>query len=105
MTSTILHLKHAPATFRPARLLADETRVLDWFDSLCDDDRRRACSVAEIRAATGIPATRLQIVLFRLGWRRTRAYPFGIFLYQGPFQKWRRRELEDIDTIIGGSQS
>jgi hypothetical protein len=83
----------------------DEARVLDWFDSLCDDDRRRPYSIAEIRAAMGIPATRLQIVLFRLGWRRTRANPFGIFLYLGPFHKWRRRELEDIDTIIQGSQS
>jgi hypothetical protein len=88
--------------FRPARLFADEGRVQAWFDSLSDRDRQRLYTIAEIRAAVSIPATRLRIVLYRLGWRRRRADSFGIDLYQGPFHRLRHREIESLSQIIGG---
>lgn len=88
--------------FRPARLLADECRVQSWFDSLSDRDRQRLYTVPEIRAAISIPATRLRIVLYRLGWQRRRANSFGVALYQGPFHALRHHEIEDINQIIEG---
>jgi hypothetical protein len=87
-------------TFRPARLLADEQRVQEWFDSLSDRDRRRHYNVAEIRAAVGMPTSRLHVVLYRLGWTRIRDRQFGIYLYGGPFIQWRRGDSEELDKII-----
>lgn len=89
--------------FRPARLFADEGRVQAWFDSMSDRDRQRLYTVPEIRAAVSIPATRLRIVLYRLGWRRRRADNFGIALYQGPFHRLRHREIESLSQSIGDS--
>jgi hypothetical protein len=89
--------------FRPARLFADEDRVQAWFDSMSDRDRQRLYTVPEIRAAVSIPATRLRIVLYRLGWRRRRADNFGIALYQGPFHRLRHREIESLSQSIEGS--
>jgi hypothetical protein len=94
---------HNNSAFRPARLFADEGRVQAWFDLLGDRDRQRLYTIPEIRAAVSIPATRLRIVLYRLGWRRRRADNFGIHLYQGPFYRLRHRELESLSQIIGGS--
>jgi hypothetical protein len=104
-SSLSLRLQKMRTAFRPARLLADERRVLEWFDSLSDEDRRRHYDVAEVRAAVAIPATRLHVVLYRLGWKRRRDPTFGIFLYQGPFDRWRRQDAEDIEEIIRSSTS
>lgn len=102
MTGSSLFTPSAVSQFRPARLLADENRVQSWFDSLSDRDRQRRYTVPEIRTAVSIPATRLRIVLYRLGWQRRRANSFGIALYQGPFHALRHRDMEDINQIIEG---
>ena len=88
--------------FPSARLLADEQRLHDWFVRLDALDRRRHYSVAEIRAATGVPATRLQLVMYRLGWRR-RPTPngFTIPLFQGPFAQVEQREHDAFDRLLG----
>ena len=91
------------SAFRPARLFADEGRVQAWFDSLSDRDRQRMYSIPELRAAVSIPATRIRIVLYRLGWRRRRADNYGIDLYQGPFHRLRHCEIESLSQVIGSS--
>ena len=64
-------------------------------------DRRRYYSVAEVRAATGVPATRLRVVMYRLGWQRRRAAQgFGLPLFQGPFAQMERQEKKDFVTML-----
>jgi len=87
--------------FPPARLLADERRLSDWFSRLDALERRRHYSVAEIREATGIPATRLRVVMYRFGWQRRRSgEDFGLTLFQGPFSRMEQQEREDFVTML-----
>jgi hypothetical protein len=88
--------RHAQLTrddFRPARLVTDEQRVRAWFESLNEADRRRSYTLAEIRAAVSIPATRLRVVLCRLRWRRSANTEFGVSTYRGPYET-------DADQVI-----
>ncbi len=93
--------KTKPTAFPSARLLADERCVDDWFWSLGPLDRRHLYTVSEIRAATGIPATRLHVVLYRLGWRRRPAPKgFTIPLFQGPFARVEKQENDAFVTLL-----
>ena len=86
--------------FRPARLLPDERRLQDWYESLDDAARNCGYALPEIRAATGVPATRLKIVLYRLGWSQFRTSPSGVLLYRGPSQDSPCDEAGDMQRII-----
>jgi hypothetical protein len=79
--------------FPPARLVTEEQRVREWFESLSEADRRCSYTLAEIRAAVSIPATRLRVVLCRLGWKVTGYTEFGMSTYRGPYET-------DADQVI-----
>jgi hypothetical protein len=100
MSTVTVFPRTKSVSFSPARLLTDERRVLDWFDSLCDADRKRSYAIAEIKAAVGVPATRLRIALYRLEWKRERDREFGLAMYRGPFHKNRESDMDDVDRII-----
>jgi hypothetical protein len=85
--------------FQPARLVTDERRVRDWFDCLSEVDRLRSYSLAEIRAAVSIPATRLRIVLYRLGWKPRRESGFGVLTYYKPNKSLWPSDVADADSI------
>lgn len=93
---------HAPhrGEFRPARLVTDEQRIRDWFDCLTEAERLRSYSLAEIRAAVSIPATRLRVVLYRLGWKPRREAGFGVLTYYKPRGLLWPCDLADADRII-----
>jgi hypothetical protein len=86
--------------FLPARLVADEQRLRDWFDSLGDADRRRSYTLAEIRAAVHVPATRLRVVLYRLGWRQTYNPEFGLSTYSRPQRTPWPTDMQDAEQVI-----
>jgi hypothetical protein len=79
---------------RKPRLIREEERVANWFDELSDEDRRRWFTLAEIKAAIGVPMARLQVVLYRLRWDVQRERGFELTLYRGPFAQIRRSERE-----------
>ncbi len=79
----VLHMRIAnPAQVRVARLVGDERRVSAWFNPLPAEQQDRWYSLHELRAATGVPMSRLPIVLHRLGWHRETR--FGIAMFHGP---------------------
>jgi hypothetical protein len=86
--------------FQPARLSFEEQRVRDWFDCLTEAERQRSYSLAEIRAAVSIPATRLRVVLYRLGWKPRREAGFGVFTYfKASGSPWPS-DIADSQSII-----
>jgi hypothetical protein len=86
--------------FPPARLATDEQRVRDWFDCLTETARSRGYSLAEIRAAVSIPATRLRVVLYRLGWKLRREAGLGFLTYHKPRTTPWPSDVEDGDSIV-----
>jgi hypothetical protein len=74
---------------RAARLENDERRLLAWYEPLLFADPWAMggawFTLHELRAATGIPLTRLPTVLYRQRWftRRKRGYP-GVVFWHGP---------------------
>lgn len=70
---------------REARLVADEKRLFDWYETLVMEPYASGdgwYSLHELKAATGIPMTRLPTVLARRLWiRETRK---GVVWYHGP---------------------
>jgi hypothetical protein len=73
---------------REARLIADEARLKAWYDNLPFEEPRKGMdqwyTLHEVRAATGIPLTRLPTVLFRHGWITGRRPGFPLTFYHGP---------------------
>jgi hypothetical protein len=85
---------------REARLVREERRVEDWFDSLSDEARQQWFTLYEIKAATLVPLARLPSVLYRLRWKVRRERGFALTLFQGPFEQARRAEREAMDAWI-----
>jgi hypothetical protein len=86
--------------FPPARLVSDEQRVREWFDCLNEAARLQSYSLAEIRAAVLIPATRLRVVLYRLGWKPRREAGFGVLTYYKPRSSLWPSDVADADFMI-----
>ena len=86
--------------FRPAQLLSDERRLREWYDSLDETARMCGFALAEIRAAVSIPATRLKVVLFRLGWTAFRTGPFGVLLYRSPRAGPMRADTDGLNRFF-----
>jgi hypothetical protein len=93
-------LKDRITPHRPARLLADENRLQRWFESLDEFDRQRSYTLEEIRAAIGVPLTRLRVAMYRLGWHRERDRAFRLDVYRGPTQQPAQSPTDEIDEII-----
>jgi hypothetical protein len=95
-----------PRPFRNARLSGDERRVTDWYDSLNDLDQCKFYALGEVKAATGIPMSRLRVTLYRLGWRVRRERGFSVYFYQGPLSLPRyaedagKADLAELQTIL-----
>jgi len=102
-TAKLLQRRHEP--IRPARLISDEQQVRNWFDCLSDTDRQRSYTLAEIRWAVSVPATRLRVVLFRLGWKPLRQPGFGVSTYYKPRRSLWPSDVADADRIIGNLYS
>lgn len=74
----------AAATPRVPRLVIDAQRLKGWYDALDWELQDSWFTLPELRAATGIPLTRLPTVLYRHGWitERKRGYP--LVFWHGP---------------------
>lgn len=73
------------STPRVPRLALDTQRLKQWYDALNCERQDSWYTLHELRAATGIPLTRLPTVLYRHGWitDRKQGYP-GLTFYHGP---------------------
>ena len=80
-------------------MAADERRVRAWFESLGEEDRLRRYTLAEIRAAVGIPATRLRVALYRLEWKRLTDDGFRLVVYQGPLLRSTQRASAAVASV------
>jgi hypothetical protein len=82
--------------FPPARLVAEEKRVREWFDSLPEIERQRTYTLAEIRAAVGLPATTLRVVLRRMRWEVRQDSAFGVSTFRGPYETDAERVIRKL---------
>jgi hypothetical protein len=69
---------------RIARLEGDEHRLRSWYDSIDWPAQDGWYTLHELRAATGIPITRLPTVLWRCGWISERRRGFHLTVWHGP---------------------
>lgn len=69
---------------RVPRLIQDAQRLKEWYDAQDWNKQDAWYTLHELRAATGIPLTRLPTVLYRHGWitERKRGYP--LVFWHGP---------------------
>jgi hypothetical protein len=73
-----------PQLWRPARLVSEEQRLRDWYESLDWEGQDAWYTLHELRAATSIPMARLPTVLWRCGWITEPRRGFDLTVWHGP---------------------
>jgi hypothetical protein len=81
---TILQLQTVPKPPRQARLVLEEQKLTRWYSSLDERAQVSWYTLHELKAATGIPMSRLPTVLRRLWWRTARSRTYHMVVWQGP---------------------
>lgn len=86
--STVLSFPDKRPAMRAARHSTDEARLNAWYDGLRFDRPRHGIdgwyTLHELRAATGIPMSRLPTALYRNGWITGRKRGYPLLFWHGP---------------------